>query len=46
MKEVELEVNRLQKFEMEIVDIKVPSSLSSTLDDDECKKCNANDDDE
>jgi len=31
---------------MEIVDVKVPSSLSLTLDDDECKKPNANDDDE
>ena len=36
--ELELEASRLQKFEMETVDVKVPSSLSFTLDDVECQK--------
>jgi len=31
---------------MDIVDVKVPSSLSSTLHDVECKKPDANEDDE
>jgi len=31
-----LEVSHLQKFEMETIDVEVPSSPSSTLDDVEC----------